>query len=197
MSGEINKPISNCRYPLIVKQLFFSFILLLLCGIARSQTIPNFTIDKKSGCVPLAAVSFTETSTGDVVIRRDWDLGNGIVISNGTTVVSTDYLTAQKFYITLTVTFANGAVAAVSDAIDAKTKEQNRKDRRVKGRFTRGMQEAAQAAAQVAFAVSLQHYCPQVYRKPLLWMNANELQWLQTCNAYGGMVFGIYVLRGQ
>jgi hypothetical protein len=42
----------------------------------------------------------------------------------------------------------------------------------------------------------LSHYCPQVYRIPLIFMDANAAQWLQACNANGFMLFGMYVYTG-
>lgn len=67
--------------------------------------------------MPLTGVTFTETSLGDAVVRRDWDLGNGTIITNGPVVVSTDYLSAQKYYISLTITFANGDVKTKTDSV--------------------------------------------------------------------------------
>lgn len=75
----------------------------------KSQTA-DFTINITSGCVPLGGVNFTDASTGGTVIRRDWDLGNGTVIPNGAAVVGTNYLTAQTFVVSLTVTFSGGVV---------------------------------------------------------------------------------------
>jgi hypothetical protein len=55
---------------------------------------------------------------------------------------------------------------------------------------------AATVVNKVADAVDglmLVHYCPQVYRIPLIFMDATAYQWLQACNANGFMLFGVYV----
>ena len=48
------------------------------------------------------------------------------------------------------------------------------KNERQPGKVSRGLAIALGIATQIAFA----HMCPQVYRKPLLFMNASDLQWL-------------------
>ena len=100
-----------------VKHVVLLLMFLITVFESTAQTIPNFTINITSGCVPLGGVNFTEAATGGVVTRRDWDLGNGTIISNGAAVVGTNYLTAQKFYVTLTVTFSNGDVKTKTDSI--------------------------------------------------------------------------------
>lgn len=54
----------------------------------------------------------------------------------------------------------------------------------------------ATAAAGIAQQVIFQQTCPQIYRIPLLLMNAAQYQWLQACNANGFMLFGFYVFTG-
>jgi PKD repeat protein len=91
---------------------------LVICSIdVCAQTTASFTINKQSGCVPLSSVNFVENSTGDRVIRRDWNLGNGTIITNGNQTVGTNYLTAKTFYVTLTVTFANGDVKTKKESV--------------------------------------------------------------------------------
>lgn len=48
------------------------------------------------------------------------------------------------------------------------------------------------AAAQFTLAM----VCPRVYQKPIIFMTANDVAWLQVCNANGFMLFGIYVYTG-
>jgi hypothetical protein len=50
--------------------------------------------------------------------------------------------------------------------------------------------------ATAAQGVMLTHDCPRVYQTPLIFMNANDVQWLQACNANGFMLFGMYVFTG-
>jgi hypothetical protein len=38
--------------------------------------------------------------------------------------------------------------------------------------------------------------CPGVYRKPVLWMTAADVQLVQACNANGYMLFGMYFYMG-
>ena len=82
-----------------------------------AQTTPNFSINQTTGCVPLSGINFTDVSTGGVVTNRAWNLGNGTIIANGAAVVGTNYLTAQKFYVTLTATFSNGDIKVKKDSI--------------------------------------------------------------------------------
>jgi gliding motility-associated-like protein len=95
------------------------FILLGLLSYTNTaaQTV-NFSISvpSKEGCSPLS-VNFTDISTGGTVATRTWDLGNGVVIPNGLVTVGANYLTAQKYYITLTATFTNGATLTKLDSV--------------------------------------------------------------------------------
>lgn len=50
--------------------------------------------------------------------------------------------------------------------------------------------------ANMASGIYLSAVCPRVYQKPVIWMNAGELQLLQTCNANGFMLFGAYFYTG-
>jgi PKD repeat protein len=93
------------------------FVLFYFSISTFAQTTPNFTINQTSGCVPLSGVNFTDASTGGVVTNRAWNLGNGTVIPNGAAIVGTNYLNAQKFYVTLTVTFSNGDIKTKKDSI--------------------------------------------------------------------------------
>ena len=52
---------------------------------------------------------------------------------------------------------------------------------------------------RVANAISgvyLTYACPRVYRKPVIWMTAADVQLVQACNANGFMAFGVYVYTG-
>jgi PKD repeat protein len=95
------------------------FILLSLLSYTNTvaQTV-NFSISipSKEGCSPLS-VNFTDISTGGTVATRTWDLGNGVVIPNGLVTVGANYLVAQKYYITLTAIFTNGATLTKVDSI--------------------------------------------------------------------------------
>ncbi|MBL0357915.1 MAG: PKD domain-containing protein [Chitinophagaceae bacterium] len=82
----------------------------------KAQTA-DFTINIRNGCVPLGGVNFTDASSGGTVTRRDWDLGNGTLISSGPAVVGTNYLTSQTFIVKLTVTFLNGTVRTKTDSV--------------------------------------------------------------------------------
>lgn len=120
MSYLNKRPISGCLLPYNVKQLLLSLILLLAFCAARSQNTAGFFISQKTGCFgSLAGVTIYENSTGtDAVIQRDWDLGNGTIINNGAGIVSTDYTSKGKYYISLTATFANGEVQTVTDSVE-------------------------------------------------------------------------------
>jgi hypothetical protein len=48
-----------------------------------------------------------------------------------------------------------------------------------------------------ASAVYLGAVCPRIYRKPVIWMTAADMQLIQTCNANGFMVLGLYIYKGQ
>jgi hypothetical protein len=48
----------------------------------------------------------------------------------------------------------------------------------------------------VTAQVSLTTECPKIYRKPVVFMTANDVQWLQACNSNGYMLFGIYMYTG-
>jgi PKD repeat protein len=103
------------------KSAIAKYFLLLVCLLAiknnYAQTA-NFSINTRTGCVPLGGVNFTDISTGGGgIISRDWNLGNGTVIANGAAVVGTNYLASQTFYITLTVRFTNGATATKLDSV--------------------------------------------------------------------------------
>ncbi len=101
-----------------MKFLLLSLLFLLVGSALRAQTI-NFTMNKQNGCVPLSAVTFTDISTGGGgIISRDWDLGNGEIILNGPITVGTNYLTAQKYYVKLTVRFANNTSLQKIDSIE-------------------------------------------------------------------------------
>ena len=117
MNVKTKNPVPGCFKFFFKRQLFFSFILLLWYTDGYTQTVADFTISKRSGCVPLSNVSFIETCTGGTVVQRDWNFGNGTIISNGNASVSANYVTAQKFYITLTVTFSNGDIRNKTDSI--------------------------------------------------------------------------------
>jgi gliding motility-associated-like protein len=84
---------------------------------AAAQTV-NFSISvpSKEGCSPLS-VNFTDISTGGTAATRTWDLGNGVVIPNGLATVGANYLTAQIYTVTLTVTFTNGVTLSKSDYV--------------------------------------------------------------------------------
>lgn len=91
---------------------------LLLAGLAGdAQTKAGFSISRKTGCVPLSGVNFTDISTGGTVVRRDWDLGNGTIINNGSGTVGTNYLNDGRFYVRLTTTFSNGDVRSKLDSV--------------------------------------------------------------------------------
>jgi gliding motility-associated-like protein len=99
--------------------LFGLFLGLICCCASfttRAQTA-DFSISKKEGCIPLSGVNFTDISSGGTVVRRDWNLGNGNIISNGPATVGTNYLTDGTFTITLTVTFSNGDVKTKQDVV--------------------------------------------------------------------------------
>ena len=56
--------------------------------------------------------------------------------------------------------------------------------------------KAERVVNSVAGAVNgvlLQHYCPGIYRTPMMFMNASQYQMLQQCNANGYMLFGVYL----
>ncbi len=101
----------------IVLRICVCLGLLLMGATAFSQTTANFTISKKEGCIPLSGVNFTDASTGGAVTRRDWNLGNGTIISNGAATVGTNYLTDGTFTVTLTVTFSNGDTRTKQDFV--------------------------------------------------------------------------------
>lgn len=93
---------------------------MLLLGLsfsAAAQTTADFSINKKEGCIPLSGVNFSDLSSGGTVTRRDWNLGNGTIISNGAATVGTNYLTDGKYYVTLTVTFSNGDIRTKLDSV--------------------------------------------------------------------------------
>lgn len=54
----------------------------------------------------------------------------------------------------------------------------------------------AERVARVAQGLYLSQACPAIYRKPLFFMTATDGQLLQTCNANGFMLFGIYLYNG-
>lgn len=59
--------------------------------------------------------------------------------------------------------------------------------------------KGARILDRVADAVgqlSLGQICPSLYRKPMVYMSANDMQWLQACNTNGYMFFGLYVYTG-
>lgn len=60
----------------------------------------------------------------------------------------------------------------------------------------RNLDRSVGIALDIATRVAFVNVCPKVYRLPVLFMNANELQWLQACNASGFMLFGLYVYTG-
>ena len=51
-------------------------------------------------------------------------------------------------------------------------------------------------ATAVAVGLSFEAVCSQVYRKPLILMTANDYQNLQSCNANGYMLNGVYLYTG-
>jgi len=60
--------------------------------------------------------------------------------------------------------------------------------------------QAPTTADKVAGAVSrasLTLACPAVYRKPVLFMTASDVALIQTCNANGWMLFGMYIYAGK
>lgn len=59
------------------------------------------------------------------------------------------------------------------------------------------LRRAAGIALTIAQQLALQNICPRIYRKPLVFMNANELEWLQVCNENGSMLFGVYVQKNR
>ncbi|MFT3680655.1 MAG: PKD domain-containing protein [Ferruginibacter sp.] len=92
--------------------------MLAFCA-ARSQNTASFVISEIHGCNgALYNVNFYDNSTGDdAVVQRDWNLGNGTIISSGPDMVTSDYLSIGKYYISLTVTFANGDVKTKTDSV--------------------------------------------------------------------------------
>jgi gliding motility-associated-like protein len=105
------------------KHIYRLYTLLLGCCCfltlvsAYGQTV-DFTINKRTGCIPLSGVNFTDISSGGGgVVSRDWNLGNGTIIPNGAATVGTNYLTAQTFYVTLTVRFVNGSTLSKLDSV--------------------------------------------------------------------------------
>ncbi len=52
------------------------------------------------------------------------------------------------------------------------------------------------ALINVAAQLYLTTVCPQLSRKPLLFLTATDLQTLQSCNANGFLIFGLYVYTG-
>src|ERR1700722_5115503 len=92
-------------------------IVFFIADTAIAQTVTNFTINNRTGCVPLSGVNFTDASTGGTVLSRNWNLGNGTIIPSGAATVGTNYLTAQTFIVTLTVTFTNGDVRTKTDSV--------------------------------------------------------------------------------
>jgi outer membrane protein assembly factor BamE (lipoprotein component of BamABCDE complex) len=63
-------------------------------------------------------------------------------------------------------------------------------------RFGAAMEKVGNVALGVGVQYTLSQVCPDVYRKPMIFMTANDLQWLQACNANGYMLFGLYVYTG-
>lgn len=70
-------------------------------------------MDTLQGCAPLI-VNFTDASKDGIVVRRDWNLGNGTTIPNGASTVGGNYLNPGTYTITLTATFDNGIIRQVS-----------------------------------------------------------------------------------
>jgi hypothetical protein len=99
------------------------------------------------------------------------------------------------YYHLLAVTFRSGKVTKVqtfseqSNDLSTPTSETPSTPSRA--------ERAAGVAVDIAARFALANVCPNVYRKPLLFMNANDLQWLQACNANGFMFFGVYVYTGR
>ncbi len=87
-----------------IKSIFpkgiLTVVLMLFFNVAAAQLTADFTIDKPSGCSPLA-VQFTDASTGGPTSWQ-WNLGNGNTptISNPATI----YITPGTYNVTLTIT---------------------------------------------------------------------------------------------
>ena len=76
---------------------------------------------------------------------------------------------------------------------------QDRREWANRDRGVSGQSEAPNLAdkiVNVGQGLLLSHYCPQIYRTPLVLMNANTAQWLKSCDANGFMLFGLYVYTG-
>jgi len=99
------------------KAICIGLIIFFIADNTIAQTVANFTINNTTGCVPLSGVNFTDVSTGGTELSRNWNLGNGTIIPDGAATVGTNYLTAQTFIVTLTVTFTNGNVRTKTDSV--------------------------------------------------------------------------------
>ncbi len=98
-----------------LKNICWLLPLLVLWGFtANAQLRADFSIDKNSGCSPLAAV-FTNTTTGNsAAASYEWNLGNGnsSLLQHPGAV----YIEAKRYTVTLTVR-DSGKVATVSKEI--------------------------------------------------------------------------------
>lgn len=99
------------------KHISILLSLLMICFTVAAQPTVDFSANKTSGCVPLSGVNFTDLSYGGTIVNRHWDLGNGTIIPNGSTVAGTNYLNDGSYTVRLTVTFASGEVLTAEKVI--------------------------------------------------------------------------------
>ncbi len=86
----------------------------------NSLPSPDFTLNKYSGCVPLAVTFKNTTDTSIVQIKKwEWNLSNGSGIDNSFTPGSTNYIIPGTKLLTLTATSILGCKSSSSIQVSA------------------------------------------------------------------------------
>lgn len=177
----------------------FAGVVAPLCALVRTFQAEGQTIAKVARYELLGAAFRPFWSDAPALYLSYAKIGEGTFLFLGSSVGTLKDLSAEvSKAVAETATngprvSASGPYIAPQQAQDAAPQQQAQQAPEAKHpKLERALGIIADAASQV----SLTTVCPKIYRKPVVFMAANDVQWLQACNANGYMLFGIYMYTG-